>query len=173
MNTKEAIMTRTSVRKYTDKKISDEDLKTILRAGMSGPSAVNKRDWSFIVVRDKDILNKMAAGNGFAAEPLKNADVGILVLGDKTRAFKQAPDYWIIDGAIAAQNMILAAHELGIGSCWLGTWPQESKITAQTELFNIPDTHIPHSIIAFGYPAEDPPVKAPEWEADRVHYDRW
>ena len=97
MNTIEAIMTRTSVRKYTDKKISDEDLKTILRAGMSGPSAVNKRDWSFIVVRDKDILNKMAAGNGFAAEPLKNADVGILVLGDKTRAFKQAPDYWIID----------------------------------------------------------------------------
>ncbi len=173
MNTIETIRTRISVRKYSDKPISEEDIRTILEAGMSGPSAVNARPWSFLVVRDKDMLNKMADGNGRAAEPLRGAAMGILVCGDLARAYQGAPDYWVVDGSIAAQNMILAAHELGIGSVWLGTWPQENKIAAQAELFQLPDWIIPHSIIAFGYP-EAPSTKEKRiWEEDRVHWEQW
>ncbi len=173
MNAIEAIKTRISVRKFSDQSISDEDLHTILEAGMSGPSAVNARPWTFIVVRDKEMLAAMADGNGSAANPLRGADAGILICGDLSRAYKGAPDYWVIDAAIAAQNMSLAAHALGLGSVWLGTWPQENKVAAQKALFNLPDGIVPHSIIAFGHP-EAPSTKVKTiWEDDRVHWENW
>ena len=167
------MLERISVRQYTDQPISDEDLHAILTAGMSGPSAVNARPWSFIVVRDKAMLNKMADGNGRAAEPLRGADVGILVCGDLERAFARAPEYWVVDGSIACQNMILAANALGIGSVWLGTWPQEEKIAAQKALFGLPEHIVPHSIIAFGYPAAESTKEKLLYEEDRVHFEQW
>ena len=173
MDTIQAIKTRISTRQFSDKIISEADLHTILEAGMSGPSAVNARPWSFIVVRDKDMLNRMADGNGRAAEPLRGAALGILVCGDIERAFKAAPDYWVVDGSIACQNMILAAHAMGIGSVWLGTWPQENKINAQKELFNLPESIVPHSIIAFGYPAQESTKEKLLYEEDRVHFETW
>lgn len=167
------MLARISVRQYSDQEITDDALHTILEAGMSGPSAVNARPWSFIVVRDRDMLNKMADGNGRAAEPLREAQVGILICGDLERAFKAAPDYWVVDGSIAAQNMILAANALGIGSVWLGTWPQQNKIDAQKALFNLPEHIVPHSIIAFGYPKEDSRKEKLLYETDRVHFEKW
>lgn len=195
MDALQNIMTRRSVRYYTEQPISDEVLDTILRAGMTGPSCTNARDWSFIVTRDPEVLAKMADANGRPAEPLRRAKLGILVLGDLERAFHSAPDYWIIDGAIAAQNMILAAHALGVGSVWLGTYPQMERVEAQRRLFGLPDTVIPHSVIAFGYPDEKqeaapPPPPRPDhmppkdmparpqlekgaFEPDRIHVDKW
>ena len=78
---------------------------------MSGPSCVNARDWSFVVVAAPEKLAQMADANGRPAEPLRKAAAGILVCGDLDRAFRFAKDYWIIDGAIAAQNICLAAQE--------------------------------------------------------------
>jgi nitroreductase len=191
MDALENIMTRRSVRNFTDVPISDQVLETILRAGMAGPSCTNARDWSFLVTRDPAVLSQMADANGRPADPLRRAKLGILVLGDLERAFKPAPDYWIIDGAIAAQNMILAAHALGVGSVWLGTYPQMERVAAQKALFGLPDTVIPHSVLAFGYPngeqeAEPPkPEMMPEmpprpprmekgaFEPNRIHIDRW
>ena len=173
MNTIETIQNRISVRQFSDREISEEALKTILEAGMSGPSCVNARDWSFLVVRNKETLGKMADANGRPADPLRGAAVGILVCGDLSRAFPPAPDYWVIDGAIAAQNMILAAADLGIGSVWLGTWPQMERVEAQRELFSIPADQIPHSLLAFGYPAEESRKEKIIWEEDRVHYEQW
>lgn len=168
-----AIKTRISTRQYSDQPIPDEALHTILEAGMSGPTAVNARPWSFIVVRDPVMLNKMADCNGRAAEPLRGAQLGILLCGDLTRAFTAAPDYWVVDGSIAAQNMILAAHAMGIGSVWLGTWPQENKIQAQKMLFDLPEHIVPHSIIAFGYPAQESTKEKLLYEEDRVHFEKW
>ena len=173
MDAIQAIMSRISVRKYIDKAISDEALQTILEAGMSGPSCVNARDWSFIVVRDADTLNKMADANGRPAEPLRHAKLGILVCGDLERAFQGAPDYWVIDASIAAQNMILAAQALGIGSVWLGTWPQMNRVKAQVELFHLPETIVPHSVIAFGHPGGAADKDKLIFEPDRVHYEKW
>ncbi|NTV90980.1 MAG: nitroreductase family protein [Clostridiales bacterium] len=199
MDAIENIMTRRSVRNFTDRHISEEDLTTILKAGMSGPTCTNARQWTFLVVRDRETLDKMAAANGRPGEPVKKADVGILVCGDMERAFKPAPDYWIIDAAIAAQNMILAAHALGIGSVWLGTYPQMERVKAQAELFSLPESAIPHSLIAFGYPDPDAPEHPPmppkkegdpempppppprpgfpkekgAFEPGRIHYEKW
>lgn len=173
MDTIQAILSRVSVRQYSDQEISDEALQTILQAGMSGPSCVNARDWSFIVVRNRETLNKMADANGRPAEPLRRAKLGVLICGDLERAFRGAPDYWVVDGSIAAQNMILAAHALGIGSVWLGTWPQMNRVQAQAELFGLPETQIPHSLIAFGYPAAPSAKEKLLFEENRVHYEAW
>ena len=161
-------------------RISDEDLHAILLAGMSGPSCVNARDWSFLVVRDKEMLSRMAEANGNPAKPLLGADAGILICGDLNRAFARAPEYWVIDGSIAAQNMTLAARALGIGSVWLGTWPQMDRVKKQSELFRLPEHIVPHSILALGYPeeaekSEDIGADCAEakWEADRVHLEKW
>ena len=144
---------------------------------MSGPSCVNARDWSFIVVTDSEMLNKMADANGRPAWPLRKAALGILVCGDLERAFQGAPDYWVVDGSIAAQNMTLAAEALGIGSVWLGTWPQMNRVKAQAELFGLPEHMVPHSILAFGYPVEEDEQGEKSlrhhWEEDRVHYEKW
>lgn len=94
---------------------------------MAGPNCVNARDWSFLVAQDRDTLNKMADANGHPAEPLRKAALGILVLGDLERAFSRAQDYWLVDGAIAAENMILAANALGIGSVWLVVTRRRSR----------------------------------------------
>jgi len=172
MDALDNIFKRASIRNFTDQMISEKDLKTILKAGMCGPSCVNSRDWSFIVVRDKEMLQKMAEANGRPAEPLKKADVGILVCGDLSRSFKGAIDYWIIDGSIACENMLLAAHALGIGSVWLGTYPQMDRVNRQKELFHLPEKIVPHSILAFGYPAEEKTGKG-FYEEDRVHFEKW
>ena len=161
MNTLDAILTRRSCREFTDKPIKSETLHQLLEAAMSGPSCVNARDWSFVVVTDP-------------AEPLRKAAAGILVCGDLDRAFRFAKDYWVIDGAIAAQNICLAAQELGLGAVWLGTWPQMDRVEAQQKLFGLPETIVPHSIIALGYPEAD--LTAPRksrYEDDRVHFNQW
>ena len=175
MDTLETIFTRKSVRSYTDSPISDADMHTILEAGMSGPSCVNARDWSFIVVRDRETLNKMAGANGRPATPLRTAAAAVLICGDLSRAFPPAQEYWVIDGAIAAQNMTLAAWELGIGSVWLGTWPQMDRVENQAKLFGLPENIVPHSVLALGYPDEAANAAAPKenWEEDRVHWEKW
>ena len=176
MNTLEALMSRVSTRTFSDKPISEEDMRTLLTAAMSGPSCTNARDWSFLVIRDKELLNKVADGNGKYAAPLRRASAGILVCGDLSRAYQVARDYWIIDGAIAAQNLILAATELGIGSVWLGTYPEMDRVEAQSKLFQLPENIVPHSVIALGYPdeeAKNTPAKPKFYEEDRVHWDKW
>lgn len=174
MNTLDAILTRRSTRQFTDQPISQGTLHQILEAAMSGPCCVNARDWSFLVVTDREMLLKMAGANGRPADPLKKAAAGILICGDLDRAFPPAKDYWVIDGAIAAQNICLSAHELGIGTVWLGTWPQMDRVEHQRELFHLPESVIPHSLIALGYPAED--INGPRgsrYEENRVHWEKW
>ncbi len=167
-----AVLHRKSIRKYTWAHISDEDLHTILEAAVSGPTCANRRDWQFLVVRDRDTLNRMADANGMPATPLRTADVGILILGDLDRAFPPAKDYWIIDGAIAGQNISIAAEGLGIGCVWLGTYPQMDRVERQKELFHLPENVIPHSILALGIPAEEGREKPP-FEEDRFHFETY
>ena len=166
METMQNILTRRSVRKFADKPIEPDKLHTILEAAMSGPCAVNAREK----------LAQMAEANGRVARMLNQAAAAILVCGDLDRAFPPAPDFWVIDAAIAAQNMTLAANDLGIGSVWLGTWPDEKRVKRQATIFQLPETIVPHSILALGYPAEDIDMRAvrpSRYEENRVHVNQW
>ena len=123
--------------------------------------------------------NALAVGKaieGRVARMLNQAAAAILVCGDLDRAFPPAPDFWVIDAAIAAQNMTLAANDLGIGSVWLGTWPDEKRVKRQAAIFQLPETIVPHSILALGYPAEDIDMRAvrpSRYEENRVHVNQW
>ena len=174
MDTIQNILTRRSIREFEDLCIPEEDMRIILTAAMSGPSCVNARDWQFIVVDDKETLNKMADANGKPAEPLRKAAAGVLICGDLNRAFKSAKEYWVVDGAIAGQNMVLAARALGIGTVWLGTWPQMRRVENLSELFALPESIIPHSIIAFGYSKETEDISDKNaYDEAHIHFGKW
>lgn len=173
METLMAMATRKSVREFTDEGITFEDIKKILTAGMSGPSCMNKRMWSFVVIRNKELLGKLSVANGLYAAPLRGAALGILVCGDLERALPDAPEYWVIDASIATQNMVLAAQDLGIGSVWLGCWPCEDRVQEVKELMALPENIVPHSILALGYAKEPDNEERDLYESDRVHFDEW
>lgn len=174
MDSMQNILTRRSIRSYEDRRISDADMQTILTAAMSGPTCANTRDWQFIVVEDKKTLNLMADANGRPAAPLRQAAAGILICGDLDKAFPKAKEYWIIDGAIAGQNISLAARSLGIGSVWLGTWPEMERVKNLTQLFRLPESVIPHSIIALGYSKETEDISEKNaYDESCIHRETW
>ena len=125
MDTLTAIFTRRSTRHFDDRPIEDDKLRTILEAAMSGPSCVNSKDWAFIVVTERETLDKMAEANGRPAQPLKEAAAGILVCGDMERVFERAKDYWIIDGLTIAHLLVL----------WTRSIPR-SKISVNSDFAN-------------------------------------
>ena len=96
-----------------------------------------------------------------------------MVAGDLSKAYSNAPDYWQTDCSIAAQNMILAAQALGVGSVWLGTFPEQERVQALKQEFNLPDNIVPHSLIAFGYPADNDNHQRDLFESEKVHVDKW
>ena len=164
------IMGRRSIRKFSETPVEKEKIEIILKAAMATPTATNARDWKFVVTQNKEMLLKMADANMKYADPLRRATLGILVCGDKSRS---AWDFWQVDASAAVQNMIIAAESMGIGSCWLGVWPLEERVKNQMELLGLDENTIPHSLIAFGYPAEGEKFgvsreNRPEYEEDRV-----
>ncbi|MCD8295689.1 MAG: nitroreductase family protein [Clostridia bacterium] len=175
METLKAIYSRRSVRSFDTRPVEDEKIHELLKAAMSGPCCVNAREWEFIVVTDKDILCRMADANGRPAQLLKKAPLGILICANLNEAFRPAPEYYAIDCAIAAQNICLAAHDLGLGACWLGTWPQMHRASAQAEILGLPDYILPQSIIAAGYPESGgaPSEERDLYDPAKAHFGSW
>ena len=174
MDSIQNILTRRSIRSYEDRPISEEDMRTILAAAMSGPSCADTRDWQFIVVENKETLNQMADANGIYAAPLRGAAAGILICGDLNKAFPPAKEYWVVDGAIAGQNICLAARALGIGSVWLGTWPQMDRVKNLAGLFRLPESVVPHSVIALGYSGETEDISGKgTYDESCIHRETW
>lgn len=169
MGALEAIRTRRSVRVYTEAPVEDALVRQILACGMQAPSACNEQPWQFVVVRDKALLRQVGAINPYAGYA-KSAPVAILVAGDKT--LDKCGGYWIEDCSACAQNMLLAAHALGLGAVWTGIFPLPERIAGFQKLFGLPDTVVPLALLVMGHPASRP---APQdrFRADRVHNDRW
>ena len=162
------ILSRTSVRNYTDQPIADEIKSAILHAGMSAPSGVNKHPWEFILIDDKDILKSLADSLPYA-KMTAQAPMAIAVCGNSTR-FLEGEDstLWIQDVSAASENILLAAHALGLGAVWTCLYPHEDRMEATSHILNLPEGIIPFCLIPTGYPAKE---HAPldKWHADRVH----
>ncbi len=174
MNTFETIMSRKSVRKFTEEVISDADLNSILEAGMAGPSAANARPFEFLVIRDKHMLEELGENSSKYSKPMKNATLGIVVCADKSRIFPNAHGFSAVDTTIAAENMILAAWDMGIGSVWLGIWPDESNMENVARIAGLPDSTEPQHLIAFGYPEDPMPnMRGGRFEESKIHYEKW
>jgi len=168
--TKELIKTifaRRSIRKYTNKPVSEKDTKTLLEAAMAAPSSSNRKPWHFVVVTDRLILDNLARVHPYG-KMLFEAPLCIVVCGDTTIS----PRSWVQDCSAAAENLLLAATALGLGAVWLGVHPRESRVDPIRKALKIPKTIIPLNLIPIGYPAEE---KAPRTQYDklRVHRERW
>lgn len=163
------IMTRTSVRQYADRQISADTLETLLKAGMAAPTAVNKQPWAFVVTTGRDALDSLAT-----LQPrLKTAAAAITVCGDMTRAIEgEGRDFWVQDCSAATENILLAAHALGLGAVWTGVYPIAERVDNVSHALALPDSVVPMCIIAVGYPVADQEPKD-KWDPSKVHYQRW
>lgn len=165
----EGLISRRSIRKYQPKDVEYEKLEKIIRAGMYAPSAVNKQPWHFIIFKNQETKNKIAEihPNG---SMIKEASSGILICFDENLQHDQG--YGPIDCAAATQNMLLAAHSLGLGAVWIGIYPRQNRIDAMKEIFNLPDNIHAFSIVAVGYPAEN--KETPDrYKKERIHFEKW
>ncbi len=166
MDTLEAILTRRSVRSFTDRMVPDDVLKKILEAAMFAPSAGNQQPWQYVVVTDRKLLEKLAVVSPNSA-PAAKAPLAMLVCADMS--LEKHPGYWVIDCSAAIQNMLLAAHALGLGGVWCGIYPAEDRMDGCRRLFKLPKEVVPHSLIPLGYPAAPLPPPPQRYDASRVH----
>ena len=168
----ENIMTRTSIRAFTDMPIEDEKIEAILRAGMAAPSAVNKQPWAFVVVEGRDQLDRLKEAHPHA-RMLGTAQAAIVVCGDMSKAIEgPMGEYWVQDASAATENILLAAHGLGLGAVWTGVYPNPNVMPQIIEVLELPSHIVPLCVIPMGYPAESPTPKD-KWNPDNVHYGRW
>lgn len=164
----EAIMSRRSIRRYSDQKIPNEKMEILLKAAMNAPSAHNRQPWHYIVVDDKGILSKIPEYHPYS-KMLKEASHAIIVLGD-TKI--QTTDFWIHDCSAALENILIAANAIGLGAVWLGIHPHENLIRRTNELFDVPNHVIPLGIVSLGYPLEIKPSRD-NYNHKRVHRNKW
>lgn len=166
------IYTRVSVRQFTGEKLSQEQITTILKAGMSAPTAVNKQPWAFVVVDDETTLAQLALAVT-SSRIENNASHAIIVCGDLNKALEgEAQGYWVEDTSAATENMLLAAHAMGLGSLWVGVYPMTERVEAVKNIIGTPEHIVPMCIITLGYPAEQPEVKDKYLE-ENIHYNQW
>lgn len=169
MDAIEMILTRRSIRRYRAEPVVEEQVKKIMECAMAAPSAANQQPWQFVVVDDRATLDAITTVQTHSMM-LKEATLAIIVCGDSTTW--KIPSMWVCDCSAATQNILLAAHAIGLGSCWCGVYPNESVMSGLRGLLGIPETVSPFSIIAIGHPAEQKPP-ANRYNEVRVHRNKW
>lgn len=165
----EAIFNRKSVRKYKDIGISDEIVETLLKAAMQAPSAGNEQPWEFIILRNKETMEKITAFHPYS-DMLLNTDVAIVICGDVSKEVFEG--YWVQDCSAATENILIAAETMDLGAVWLGVYPMEDRVAALKELLQLPESVIPLAIVPVGYPDENvAPVN--RFDTKRIHREIW
>ena len=163
------IMTRTSIRQYTNEPVSKADIETMLRAGMAAPTAVNRQPWHFVAVTDKEKLAELAGRRGM----IQQAGVAIVVCSNMDKAMQgPAQAFWIQDCSAATENILLAANALGLGAVWTGCYPMEDRVAEVSKVLKLPKTIVPLCVIAIGHPAEQPTPKD-KWKPENVSYNEF
>jgi nitroreductase len=161
------IFSRRSIRRFHSNPVEEEKVRLILEAAMAAPSANNAKPWHFIVIRERERLNRIAEVHPYA-KMCYEATLAIAVCGDPVIS----PKYWIQDCSAATQNILLAGTSLGLGTVWLGVHPREERKQPLKELFSIPDDKEILSLVALGYPAEKKQPRT-QYDPRRMHKEAW
>jgi len=170
METLTTIFTRRSVRKYTPRAVPDELVTELLEAAMQAPSAGNQQPWHFIVVTERNQLDALADALPFG-KMLHNAPIGIVVCADLQ--LEKYRGFWVQDCSNATLNLLLAAHDRGLGAVWVGVYPVEDRVENLKKILGLPETVIPLSVIPLGYPSSTPEPAEKRFNPVRIHKDRW
>ena len=169
-NFKELVQKRRSVRKFTEQDISAEDLQTILCAALMSPTSKSTRAWHFVVVDDKNLLEKISLCRPMGSQFVADAKVAIVVLGDR-----EVTDAWCEDASIAAVTMQYQAADLGLGSCWCQIRNRfmengEPSDNVLRFLLHYPENLTAECVIGIGYPAiERKPQNEDNLKWENVH----
>ena len=177
----DVIMSRKSVRSYTDQNVTEAQVETILKAAMAAPTGMNLQPWRFVVVRDQAVKDVLAGPRGGM---IAQAPVVIVVCGETVmmrRPFGAGEDaepqavengHWTADCAAATENLLLAVEAMGLGACWTACYPYEDRMAPTREVLGLPDNVSPYCIVPMGYPAGDDKPKD-KWKPENIHYDKW
>lgn len=169
METLECIFTRRSVRRFQPKSVPETLLQQCLEAAMSAPSAGNQQTWQFLVIEDRETLNRIPDIHPYASM-VKEAPMAIIVCGDLTQ--EKYPGFWVQDCSAATQNLLLAAHGLGLGAVWTGIYPMSDRVESFRKMFHLPPEIIPMALLPLGFPAQKT-ERANRFKPDRLHRNTW
>lgn len=170
VNAIETIMTRTSIRSFTDRAVSADTVEMLLRAGMAAPTAVNLQPWHFVVVNDRAKIDELG-GNGRQSQMWHESPLVIVVCGNMEKAMEGVGQaFWVQDCSAATENILLAAHALGLGAVWTGCYPIEERVANISQVLGLPEHIVPLCAIVMGYPNESPQPKD-KWKPENVSYN--
>lgn len=172
------ILTRVSNRRFTDEPVSEEHIETLLHAAMAAPSAMDYDPWHFIIVNDVALKRELKASLPYV-KMMNDTCTAIVVCGDASlyeRISKiEGEDntlYWVQDCSAASQNILLAAHALGLAAVWTGIFPLQSRITKLQKLLQMPAHIVPLNLIVVGHPAA-PATPKNKWDENKIHHDKY
>ena len=153
MDTKEAILNRRSIRKFSQKEISKQDIHELLEAGCAAPSACNKKPYQIYVITNKDKLLELDKCGLFTR---MHSPLIIVVAGVLSKALPlKLKEYWIQDVSAVTENILIRASSLGLGTCWNGIYPQEKVLKNVRKALNLDENIVPLSLIHVGYKEEE------------------
>jgi nitroreductase len=164
-----AILARRSIREYTNQPVTSAQIEQLLRAAVSAPSAGNEQPWKFIVMEDRETMNR-AAGTDPGLQMLRQAAAAILVCGEPRLA--KYKGFWPQDCAAATQNIVIASQMLGLGSAWMGLYPIRYRIWRIRKITRLPWRIVPFAVVSIGYAAQPKPP-ADRFDPRRVHLNHW
>ena len=165
----DVIFQRRSIRSYTSEPVEESLVKRILEAAMAAPSARNEQPWHFIIITERELLDRIPDYHPYAGM-LAEAPVAVLVCGDVRE--EKHPGMWVQDCAAATQNLLLAAHAKGLGAVWVGIHPREDRIEPLRSLIEMPETVVPFALVPLGFPAETP-EQEDRFRPELIHMNRW
>lgn len=168
----ENIMTRTSVRKYKPEPVNDSIITNILKAGMAAPTAANQQAWHFVVITNQELKDTISASFRWT-KMVRDCAFAVVVCGDMDKLFDgdhENGGFWTLDCSAASENMLLAAHALGLGGVWCGIYPEEDRIATLSGILNLPSNLRPINILSFGYPVAEA-VPKNKWDPSKVSYN--
>lgn len=167
-----SILNRVSVRRYTDKAVTPEQVSAILHAAMSAPSGVNKQPWEFMIIDEPELLTQLADALPYA-KMTAQAPVAIVVCGNRDRFLPGVDDVlWEQDLSAASENILLSAHAIGLGGVWTCIYPHEERMAPVGKILNLPENIIPFNLIPIGYP-EKGHAPMDKWHPERIHHNRF
>jgi nitroreductase len=163
----DTILSRRSIRRYTEEPVSEEEIKILLEAAMAAPSASNKKPWHFVVVTGRETLNRLAKAHKYG-KMLNEAPLCISVCGDQSVSGR----FWVQDCSAATENLLLAVAALGLGAVWCGVHPRQDRMKDISKILGIETPVIPLNLIAIGHPDEKKDPRT-QYDESRVHREKW
>jgi nitroreductase len=169
MDAIEALVTRRSIRSFTSRPVSLDTVRELIRAAMHAPSAGNEQPWHYLILTNRDVLDKIPDFHPYAGM-VSEAPVAVLVCADPRQ--EKHPGMWVQDLSAATENLLLAAHASGLGAVWVALHPREDRVQAMQKLVALPEPIIPFALIPLGHPAEksDPEDR---YRPELIHLNKW